>query len=134
MSTNIILNNNGCNAFLSTQNSCLDYFTLSSKVIPSTLESFKTIVNTIISAKSECLITFLKILKFHRLIENGNGIRWIYYLSMIILRMKDVSTYFKILKWSWEYPKDFHNLHRLQYYMGDKKKKKCNKFRITTIW
>ena len=122
MSTNLIKNKKNCDAYLSTQSSCLDYFTLSSKVIPSTLSSFKTIVNTIISSKNEVPEMFLRILKFHRLIENGNGIRWIYYLSMIILKMEDVSTYQSILNWSWEYAKDFHNLHRLQYYMDKKKK------------
>ena len=47
MSANLILNKKGCDAYLSTQSSCLDYFTLNSKVIPSTLSSFKTMINYI---------------------------------------------------------------------------------------
>ena len=113
---NITTNRNGCPSFLSTENSCCDFFVLNSKTLPSTFESFQEIVNIIVSSKNESPTMFIKTLKFHRLIDNGNGIRWIYYLSMLILKMEDVDTYESVLKWSWEYPKDFHNLHRLQAY------------------
>lgn len=124
--SNSIVNRNGCIAFDSTLNYGCDFFTLNSKVFPTTLESFTEIVNILVSLKNTNGELFLKLLKYHRLIDKGNGIKWLYYLSMIILKNEHENQdniYESILKWSWGYAKDFHHLHRIQYYMNKKDEK-----------
>ena len=113
MSDNITLNANECECYITTNSSCCDFFTMSTKTLPPTFELFKDIVKIIVSAKNEDPETFLQLIKFHRLIDNGNGIKWIYYLAMMILKIENVSIYKHILNWSWEYPKDLHNLFRM---------------------
>ena len=124
MNNNVTLNKKGCEAFATTTNYCCDFFTLNSKELPKSLSSFTDIVERLLLAKNENIELFVKIIKYHRLIDNGNGIKWLYYLSMILLKLDDITSYESILKWSWEYPKDFHNLHRMHYYLGSGQKKK----------
>ena len=113
LACNLTLNRKGAIAFVSTKNSLLDLFTLVSKKLPETLEEFELVVQMI----SNCLNTdpelFVKVLKFHRLINNGNGIKWIYSLCMIVLKENDLVLYEQVLSWSWQYPKDILNLQRI---------------------
>lgn len=108
-------NKKGADSFLSTTNYCLDFYTFNSKKVPTDLVAFTKIVRDLEQAKNQNPEIFMKLLKFHRLIEKGNGIRWIYYLSMMLLRLEDQPTYEKLLEWSWEYPKDIHNLHKMNH-------------------
>ena len=111
----VIENKKGADAFLSTTNWCLDFYTFNSKKIPTEFSDFLNVVRDLENAKNQNSEMFLKLLKFNRMIEKGNGIRWIYYLGMVLLRLEDQPTYEKLLDWSWEYPKDIHNLHRLNH-------------------
>lgn len=110
---NMVLNTKGANAWKSTLNPLVDLFTTGIKKCPDTYEEFEKVFNIVQSALREDPETFVKVLKFHRLIESGNGIKWIYYLCLMVIRMQKPSLYSLVLEWSWEYPKDFLNLHRI---------------------
>jgi hypothetical protein len=109
---NLTRNLKGAIAYKSTKNPLLDFFTFGSKKLPETLEEFGSVVQMV----SNCLNTdpelFVKLLLFHRLIIKGNGIKWIYYLCMIVLKENDLVLYEQVLSWSWQYPKDILTLHR----------------------
>lgn len=107
------LNAKGADAFESTGNPALDIFTYTSKKFPTEITEFTTLVSTLTEIKNSNPELFFKLLKFHRLIENGNGIKNIHYLGMILLKQEDPETYAKILEWSHEYPKDILTLGRM---------------------
>ena len=109
---NLTLNKKGSEAWKSTLNPLIDMFSLCTKKFPVKDEFFKIIKILDESIKSDP-ITYLKVLKFHRLINNGNGIKWLYYLGMVILKYHDNELYEKVLEWSWQYPKDILRLHRI---------------------
>ena len=106
-------NAKGADAWISTLNPLVDLFTTGFKRCPDTYEEFEKIFNIVQSALREDPQSFIKILKFHRLISNGNGIKWIYYLCLLVIRMEKPDLYSQVLEWSWQYPKDFLNLHRI---------------------
>lgn len=56
--------------------------------------------------------TFVKLLRYHRKLENKTGIKNIYYLGMIIIKYTNPEIYNKILEWTFQYPKDILNLNR----------------------
>lgn len=112
------LNAKGADAFASTTNLALDIFTYTSRTFPSDLEKFKELVNKLIELKNDNSELFLKLLKLHRLIEKGNGIKNIYYIGMNILKLEDPEIYSKILLWSYQYPKDILNLCRTNTTIG----------------
>lgn len=115
---NITYNSKGADAFKSTTNPILDLFTETRKVFPETLEEFKLLVRKIENAKNFDSEMFVRLLKLHRLIEKGNGLKGIYYISMIILKEEDPITYKQILDWSYQYPKDILRLARLSSMYG----------------
>ncbi len=120
---NATFNAKGSNAWNSTLNSLVDLFTIGTKKFPKDNHEFETILNIVQGAFFQDPDTFVKILKLHRLIVKGNGIKWIYYLCMMVLKinMHKNSTpekYEKVLEWSWEYPKDLMNLCRLSNTFG----------------
>lgn len=110
---NMVPNAKGANAWKSTLNPLVDLFATGIKRCPDSYEEFKKIFNIVQSALREDPQSFIKILKFHRLIESGNGIKWIYYLCLLVIRMENPALYSQVLEWSWQYPKDFLNLHRI---------------------
>ena len=113
MKSNITYGINGAIAYQSTNNYLLDLFTYSSTKFPDNLEEFIKLVNIIYNAMSQDPITFLKLIKFHRLIKKGNAIKIIYYLSMVLLKYTSIKDYEHVLKWSYQYPKDLLVLQRL---------------------
>lgn len=110
---NYILNTKDADAWVSTLNPLIDLFAIGIKKCPDSLEEFEKIFNIVSNALREDPECFIKVLKFHRLISNGNGIKWLYYLCMLVIKMENSYLYEKILDWSWQYPKDFMNLHRI---------------------
>lgn len=115
---NITLNAKGADAFISTTNPILDLFTETRKKVPETLDEFKTLVRKIETAKNYNSEMFVKLLKFHRLIEKGNGMKGVYYICMMVLKESDPVMYENIIKWSHEYPKDILRLARLSSMFG----------------
>ena len=120
---NATLNAKGANAWNSTLNSLVDLFTIGTKKFPKEYYEFNNILNIVEGAFFQDPDTFVKILKLHRLIMKGNGIKWIYYLCMMILKINmhkngTPEKYEKVLEWSWEYPKDLMNLCRLSNTFG----------------
>jgi hypothetical protein len=115
---NRTLNTKGADAFHSTTNPILDLFTETRKSVPETLEEFTTLVRKIESAKNYNSELFIKLLKFHRLIEKGNGLKGLYYICMIILKDEDPIFYEQVLAWSRQYPKDILRLARLSSMFG----------------
>ena len=115
---NMILNTKGADAFISTTNPILDLFTETRKKVPETLEEFTALVRKIEAAKNFDSELFVKLLKFHRLIEKGNGLKGLYYISMIILKEEDPDIYKQVLTWSRQYPKDILRLARLSSIFG----------------
>jgi hypothetical protein len=113
MNNTLIHNNNGAIAYQSTNNYLLDLFTWSSKKFPIAYDEFVKLVMIINNAMKQDPITFLRLIKFHRLVKNGNGIKIIYYLSMVLLKYNSEKDYEYVLKWSYQYPKDLLVLHRL---------------------
>ena len=107
------LNNKGADSFVSTTNPILDLFTYTRKTLLRDLESFKQLIASITQAKNFNSELFIKLLKFQRLIKKGNGIKHIYYLCMILIKMEVPSLYEKLLEWSYEYPKDILFLHKV---------------------
>lgn len=110
---NIILNNKGAVAFVSTGNAVLDIFTFNSKKFPIDVNEFIEIAEQIQLAMNSDPEVYIKILKLQRLIEKGNGIKWFYYLCMLILKLNNHLIYEQVLPWSWEYPKDLLVLQRI---------------------
>ena len=106
------LNAKGADAFVSTTNPVLDLFTYSSRKFYEKEEDFNKVVELIVQAKNFDSELFLKLLKFHRHINIGNGIKNIYYLCMLVLKEEDPAMYEQILTWSYEYPKDILTLAR----------------------
>lgn len=115
---NITHTTKGADAFKSTTNPILDLFTETRKQVPATLDEFKILVRKIEAAKNHDSEMFIKLLKFHRLIEKGNGMKGIYYISMMILKDEDPVIYEKVLSWSHQYPKDILRLARLSSMFG----------------
>lgn len=116
--SNQTLNAKGADAFKSTTNPILDLFTETRKQVPSTLEEFTSLVRKIEAAKNFDSEMFVKLLKFHRLIEKGNGIKGLYYICMMVLKDEDHVTYERVLEWSRQYPKDILRLARLSSMFG----------------
>jgi hypothetical protein len=109
----VVLNDKGAISFSSTTNPILDLFTETRKKIPTTIEEFTKLVRKIEAAKNHNSELFIKLLKFHRLINKGNGMKGIYYICMMILKEEDPEMYERILEWSYQYPKDILRLARL---------------------
>ncbi len=112
------LNAKGADAFASTTDPALDIFTYTSKTFPSDLEHFTELVNKLTEVKNENSELFIKLLKFHRLIEKGNGTKNIYYTGMNILKLENPELYSQILMWSYQYPKDILYLCRTNTMFG----------------
>ena len=108
-----IQNNNGAPAFSSSNNPILDMFTKNLLEIPRDREQFGELVREIERAKNYDLELFIKLLKLHRLIKKGNGMKGYYYICMMVLKEDDENLYKKVLEWSWQYPKDILRLHKL---------------------
>ena len=106
------LNAKGADSFVSTTNPVLDLFTYTSRKFYENEEDFNKVVEMIVQAKNFDSELFLKLLKFHRHIDVGNGIKNIYYLCMLVLKEEDPAMYETILAWSYEYPKDILTLAR----------------------
>jgi hypothetical protein len=85
-------------------------------------EEFKEIVKMVVDAKNEDAELFIKLLKFHRMIEKGNGIKNIYYIGMMVLRYENPEIYEEMLKWSYGYGKDILRLCRMNNMIRNKKK------------
>ena len=115
---NMTLNTKGADAFISTTNPILDLFTETRKKVPETLEEFTNLVRKIEAAKNFDSELFVKLLKFHRLIEKGNGLKGLYYISMMILKEENPDIYKQVLTWSRQYPKDILRLARLSSMFG----------------
>jgi hypothetical protein len=109
----IIENDKGAEAFATTSNPILDLFTETRKCIPEDKDEFVKLVKKIELAKNSNPEMFIKLLKFHRLIEKGNGMKGIYYLCMIVLKEEDPDMYEYVLNWSRQYAKDILRLARL---------------------
>lgn len=116
--SNLTLNTKGADAFKSTTNPILDLFTETRKIVPETLDEFTTLVRKIEAAKNFDSEMFVKLLKFHRLIEKGNGVKGLYYICMMVLKDEDPTTYEHVLTWSRQYPKDILRLARLSSMFG----------------
>jgi hypothetical protein len=121
---NMTLNEKGATAFKSTNNPILDLFTETRKTIPETLDEFKILVRKIEAAKNYDSEMFVKLLKFHRLIEKGNGLKGIYYICMMVLKDENPDIYENVLNWSRQYPKDILRLARLSSMFGCNSSKK----------
>ena len=115
---NMTLTANGADAFVSTDNPIIDLFTETRKTLPDTLEEFTILVRKIEAAKNFDSELFIKLLKFHRLIEKGNGLKGLYYICMMILKDEDPIIYEKVLDWSRQYPKDILRLARMSSMFG----------------
>lgn len=109
----VTTNDKGADAFTTTTNPILDLFTETRKSLPRDLEEFKKLVRKIEAAKNADSEMFVRLLKFHRLIEKGNGMKGIYYICMMVLKEEDPVLYEYVLKWSREYPKDIMRLARI---------------------
>ena len=109
----IIQNDKGADAFETTSNPILDLFTETRKNLPEEKDEFIKLIKKIELAKNSNPEMFIKLLKFHRLIEKGNGMKCIYYLCMMVLKEEDTDMYEHVLNWSRQYPKDILRLARL---------------------
>jgi len=127
----IVPNEKGATAFASTSNPILDLFTETRKKVPETLEEFTTLVRKIEAAKNHNSEMFVRLLKFHRLIEKGNGMKGVYYICMMILKEEDPVLYEQILEWSHEYPKDILRLARISSMFGGNASKSSGKANVT---
>jgi hypothetical protein len=107
---NSILNTKDAESFTSTLEPLLDLFTIGSKKCPEDSHEFNKIFEIVSHSLRNDPDGFIKILKFHRHIENGNGIKWLYYLCLIVLKIENCELYNQVLEWSWQYPKDFLTL------------------------
>ena len=110
---NVKLNRKGAMCFESTSNPVLDLFTYTSKQFYQDRDQFNNVVDMIVQAKNYDSILFLKLLKFSRLIEEGNGIKNIYYLCLLVLKEEDKVMYESMLQFSYEYPKDLLTMAKL---------------------
>lgn len=110
---NLVIGEKGADAWKSTMYLLLDLFVISVKKCPEDFDEFTKIFQIVSEALKSDPDGFVKVLKFHRLIKNGNGIKWLYYLGMILIKIENPHLYEQILEWSWEYPKDLLILHRM---------------------
>jgi hypothetical protein len=116
--SNFTLNTKGASAFKSTNNPILDLFTETRKKVPDNIDDFTILVRKIETAKNYDSNMFIQLLKFHRLIEKGNGLKGVFYICMMVLKQEDPEMYEEVLKWSHQYPKDILRLARLSSMMG----------------
>jgi hypothetical protein len=114
------LNNKNADAYSSTNSNLLDLFCYNKKISNMDYDNFKNLITTIINAKNENLPLFIKLLKFHRLINSGNGIKNIYTLCMMVLRLEEPEIYKNVLEWSHECNKDILRLDRINNMINDK--------------
>lgn len=98
-------------------NFVLNFFMYKSKNPIQTIEDFTKLVREIEAIKNYNSELFIKILIYHR-ITKGNGLKSIYYISMMILREEDPIIYTKILELLKEYPKDILRLGRISNFTG----------------
>jgi hypothetical protein len=105
---------NGCDL---THNPLLDLFAnkekYSTRKCPNDFKDFFETFKIVSSSLKEEPDTFIKVLKFQENVQNKSGIKWIYYLCLLMIKMENPLMYEEILNWSWQYPKDFLNLHRI---------------------
>jgi hypothetical protein len=111
-------NAKGADAFISTTDPILDLFTETRKTVPETIDEFTILVRKIERAKNHDSESFIKLLKFHRLIEKGNGMKGVYYICMMVLKNEDNAMYERVMDWSYQYPKDILRLSRLSSMFG----------------
>lgn len=98
-------------------NFVLNFFMYKNKNPIETIEDFTKLVKEIEAVKNYNSELFIKILIYHR-ITKGNGLKSIYYISMMILREEDPIMYIKILELLKEYPKDILRLGRISNFTG----------------
>jgi hypothetical protein len=115
---NYTLNAKGSDAWISTGNPLVNLFTIGSKKCPENPDEFNQIFKNIVDSLNADPGQFVQLMKFQRLIKNGNGTKWLYYLCMEVLKISSqyigsVKIYEEVLDWSWEYPKDILRLHKL---------------------
>ena len=110
---NLTTNTNGSDAWKSTLEPLLDLFITATKTCPEDLDKFTEITQIVSQSLRHDPDGFVQLLKFHRLIKDGNGIKWLYYLCLIVMKIENPHLYEQVLEWSWQYPKDLLNLHRL---------------------
>lgn len=108
------VNAKGADAFICTTEPLVDLFTRCSKNPYMSLEEFTTLLTELHAAMNSNPESFLKLLKFHRSIKAGNGIKQYYYLGMTILKVCSAGTlYREMLDWTYQYAKDLHQMSRL---------------------
>lgn len=110
---NSTINEKGVNDWISTINPLVNLFTSGIKQLPDSYLEFEKIFNIVIYSLEKEPEYFIKVLKFYHLIQNRNKIKWLYYLCALVLKFYNIELYEKILDLSWQYPKDYMNLHRL---------------------
>lgn len=109
---NYTLGEKGADSWKSTLEPLLDLFATSIKRCPESFEEFEKIFQIVSHSLKHNPQGFIQLLKFHRLIKNGNGIKWLYYLCLLVLKIENPVLYEQVLEWSWQYPKDLLTLHR----------------------
>lgn len=116
--TNITLNRKGATAYKSSLHPILDLFTYTSLHVTNNIDDFEQLCLLIQQAMSYNLELFIKLLMLHRNIKIGNGIKHIYYLSLIILKLHYKNNdfyhlYQYILSDSFGYAKDMLRLMKI---------------------
>lgn len=110
---NITTNRKGATAFKSTFNDTLDLYTWQSKTLPSSLDDFSNLVDTIENAFVNNPDLTIKLLKYKRLIDKGEGLRMLPFLMMLLVKIQDMQTYRLMLEWFRESDKDLLRLAKM---------------------
>lgn len=110
---NITTNKKGATAFKSTFNDTLDLYTCQSKTLPDSLYKFNDLIDTIENAFINNPDLTIKLLKYKRLIDKGEGLRMLPFIMMILVKNQDIQTYRLMLEWFRESDKDLLRLAKM---------------------
>ena len=113
MTSNITVNNKGSLAFNSTLNHTLDLYTWQHKLLPTDQDKFNDLINTIENSFIDNPTLTIKLLKYKRLINKGEGLRMIPFVMMMLLKKQDYEVYKNMLEWFRTSDKDLLRLFRM---------------------
>ncbi len=113
MTSNITVNNKDALAFNSTLNHTLDLYTWQHKLLPTEQDKFNDLINTVENSFINNPTLTIKLLKYKRLINKGEGLRMLPFVMMLLLKKQDYEVYKNMLEWFRTSDKDLLRLARM---------------------
>ena len=99
--------------YLDSINFIIDFLRINESDLLNDCKQFSILINNLVFLLKKDLLYFIKLIYFYRSIKYGIGLKYIYYIGMLILKKMNIDIYKYILYKTYQYPKDILKLHKL---------------------